>query len=295
MPDISLEDLSDPYAGPSAADWNPEGVVIHRGLIPDTLIESYEDEWRRNNGFRRFVYPPGHPAEGQTMIGDHPSSHQLATIEADNAGGYNETAYMRNEALFKICTYAPLAAALESAVGEPMGVHLNLSGWVSTKRDWHQDTYLNPEHVGDYYAAVWVALGDVHPDSGPFEYVPGSHLWHTLKQAKVLKYVDGSDPRWPQYTEEILTPLVEKEIAERGVDRVVHLPKKGDVLIWHGRLYHRGTVPNVEGAYRPALIAHYSGIHHRKDMPKAVKSENGGWYFPIRHQGDLAHAMMSKP
>jgi hypothetical protein len=31
---------------------------------------------------------------------------------------------------------------------------------------------------------------------------------------------------------------------------------------------------------RKSLIAHYSGINHRQDMPTA-KSHNGGWYFPI--------------
>ena len=280
---ITLEDLSDPAPEPGPHDWNDEGVFHLPGLIPDEMIDAYEAEWTADNGFHSIEYE---------VTDENPDP--AGVIHADRVGGYNETAYMRHPALMAICTYQPLADALEYLLGEPAGVHLNLTGWVSTKRDWHQDTYLNPAHVGDYYAAVWVALGDVHPDSGPFEYVPGSHRWHELKQEKVLRYVDGSDPEWPAHTERILTPLVEAEIEKRGARRITYLPKRGDVLIWHGRLYHRGTVPNLPGAYRPAMIAHYSGINHRKDMPTAVQSEHGGWYFPIQQQADLAHAAMMK-
>jgi hypothetical protein len=32
---------------------------------------------------------------------------------------------------------------------------------------------------------------------------------------------------------------------------------------------------------RRALIAHYSGIHHRHDMPSAQQNVDCGWYFPL--------------
>lgn len=257
---VTLAELSDEAPPPGPWDWNDEGVVILPGLIPDQLIDAYEEEWKRNNGY--------------VGVND-------LVLEASNAGGYDEVAYMRHPALMEICTYGPLADALEKTVGEPMGVHLNLSGWVSTQRDWHQDTYLNPLHVGDYYAAVWIALGDVHPDSGPFQYVPGSHRWHTLTRDKIGKVVNLGDPMWPKHSEDVLSPLVEAEIESRGAEVVTHLPRRGDVLLWHGRLYHRGSRPNVPGAYRPALIAHYSGVNHRQDMPRALQIRDGGWYFPL--------------
>lgn len=69
--------------------------------------------------------------------------------------------------------------------------------------------------------------------------------------------------------------------AVLDADVVTHLPNRGDVLVWHGRLLHRGSRAVVPGAYRPALIAHYSGIRHREDMPLALRHEAGGWFFPI--------------
>lgn len=248
--------------------WNDAGVVHLPGFFPGDWVDDYKDEWIRNNG-------PIH-------------QHQDGMLCAPNIGGYNETGYLRHRELMAICTDDELANQWQEYLGEPAGVHLNLTGWVSTQRNWHSDYYLNEECVGDYYGAIWVALDDVHPDSGPFEYFPGSHLWHgVVTKQKIGKAVDIRDPRWPAHSEEVLAPLIEAEAARRGVKKVVYLPQKGDVLMWHGRLYHRGSKPNIENHYRGALIAHYSGIDHRQDMPIAVKHpEYGGFYFPLGPLGE---------
>lgn len=281
----TLEALSDPAPPPGPHDWNDQGVVYLPGLLPDDLIAAYQDEWALANGYNGLKAPP----EGEGQWSSDPTSDpsSLWVLDAASPGGWNETCpYMRYPALRRLCTHPPLAAELERLTGHPMGVHLNLTGWVSTTRNWHQDGYLNPAGVGDMYAAVWMALDDVHPDSGVFQYVPGSHRWHTLTYEKIARVVDTSDPMWPTHTETVLTPLVEDEITWRGAEVVSYAPQKGDVLIWHSRLYHRGSVASVPNAYRPALIAHYSSIHHRPDFPPAVTESDGrvagqGWYFPI--------------
>lgn len=277
MDTLTLNDLSVPVAF-GANNWNEEGVVYLPGLIPEDLIAAYQREWWVHNGFDHLN--PGGDVHSDVLVADRP-------------GGWPDcTPYMRHVALRDIVTYGPLAKALEDTIGEPAGVHLNLTGWVTTERNWHQDTYLNEEEVGDYYAAVWIALGIVHADSGPFQYVPGSHLWHCLKRDLIAPHVDMRDPSWPKLTEDFLTPMVEDEIEARGAEVVTYLPTTGDVLLWHPRLYHRGSKAQVPGAYRPALIAHYSGIHHRPQMPRAVHrlvnshgGEAGGWMFPIEDSG----------
>lgn len=299
----TLLDLSEPVPDPSATDWNPDGVVHLEGFLPADLIASYEAEWADAHGFTSLqrAYDVADDGSGSghwdTTSAASADPTGLTVLDADHPGGWPDACpYMRNDALRALCTWPPLAAELQRLNGgEPMGVHLNLTGWVSTRRNWHQDGYLNPAYVGDSYAAVWMALGDVHSASGVFQFVPGSHRWHRLTQEKLEASgaVDMSDPGWPTHTEVILTELVEAEIAERRALVVDYVPRKGDVLIWHPRLYHRGTLAAVENAYRPALIAHYSGIHHRPDMPRPVsvnaagrpvgpvQPEPEGWYFPI--------------
>lgn len=246
---------------PSSADWNEEGVVLVKNFFPENFLQQYEQCWIEEN---------------QTKT-ERP------------AGWPDPIPYMRHQELLQLLCYGPLSEVLHNLIGEPAGLHLNLTGWVSTERDWHQDSYLNPKHVGDKYAAVWIALDDIHPDSGPFQYIPGSHRWRQVTYEKIIKALpeEQRDHRWPKYSEEILSPIFEQEIEARGSATVSHLPSRGDLLVWHGRLLHRGSKAVVSGMERRSLIAHYSGINSRPDMPKAVQysgggwNSGGGWYFPI--------------
>ena len=52
-----------------------------------------------------------------------------------------------------------------------MVLHLNLTGWISSERNWHQDDYLNSAEINGWYLAVWMALDDVSPNSGPFQFI----------------------------------------------------------------------------------------------------------------------------
>lgn len=245
--------------GDLQAQWARDGYVILPGFMPDRLVDAYARAWENDNG------PAG-------FYGDRP-------------GGYPyDTPYMHVDALRDLCCEPLLARILRDLIGEPMGVHLNLTGWRSTQRDWHQDGYLNPDHVADWYAAVWVALDDIHADSGPFEYVPGSHRrWPPIRQDRMLAALGttAANRHWPTESEEILTPLFEDELRRTRTIPHQFIARKGDVLIWHARLLHRGSPPLDPSAERRAVIAHYSGIHHRPDMPAPLQHGDGGWYFPI--------------
>lgn len=215
-----------------------------------------------------------------------------AVREKADGWEYMTTPYMVVPELKDLCCYGPLQEMLTRLIGEPMGLHLNLCGWVSTERDWHQDIYLNPPEVKGHYLAVWVALDDIHPDSGPFEYVPGSHRWGYLSREKTLQALldkgyctqgEIENGSWPRHSEKLLTPILEQELAERGAKVEKFIANKGDVLIWHGQLMHRGSTPNVRGMIRKAVISHYSGINHRPDMPRPVNYNYNSWFFPIHN------------
>lgn len=245
---------------PSQRQFVADGYTVAERLIPDDLIDAYCEEWLEVNG------PDG---SGDFRPGGWP----------------DPTPYMRHQALRNLCTYGPLSDLLAHLVGEPMGLHLNLTGWVTTERDWHQDSYLNEPYVGGHYAAVWIALADIHQDSGPFQLVRGSTSWPQVSQRKVRaalrdRGLDGDGPLWPRETERILTPLFTEEIVRRRPEVVTFLPGRGDVIVWNGRALHRGSKALVPGTERRALIAHYSGVEHRPDMPAPVP-HGGGYLFPL--------------
>jgi len=256
--EVTWEQLTSEARPASDLDWNEDGVVFLKSFIPEEIMRHYEECWLRENAGRQGGWPDPIP-------------------------------YMRHPEVANLFLYPPLTRELESLIGEPAGLHLNLTGWVSTERNWHQDTYLNPSHVGDYYAAVWIALDDISPLSGPFEFVPGSHRWRVLERDKVcnLLGVSSDDHRWPKLTEGPVHAALETVIAASGRDVERHLPCRGDVLIWHGRLAHRGSPPAISGMLRRAAIAHYSGVNHRSDMPQAIQTTEGSWYFPLETDLEL--------
>jgi len=256
---------------PLQHSWANDGYVIQQGIIGDALIREYAREWWASNG-----------SDGNASVDVlHPHTWR-------SPGGYPyATPYMDYPVLMDLVCDLRIAQVLEELVGEPMGVHLNLSGWVSTQRDWHRDQYLNEPGVGDFYAAVWIALDEVHPDAGPFEFIPGSHKAKPISQQKIRSALgeEGVGPDWPRASENILTPIFEGGIVQdaRENGRIKKfMGNGGDALFWHGRLLHRGTKPNDSSIPRFSLIAHYSGINHRPDMPKAKQHNDAGWYFPLQ-------------
>ena len=66
------------------------------------------------------------------------------------------------------------------------------------------------------------------------------------------------------------------------------IAKKGDVLFWHARLMHRGSLPKNPGIDRKTAIVHYSGVNHRPDFPEAKQYINQGWFFDPKRWQDSA-------
>jgi hypothetical protein len=234
-------------------EWRRDGVVTLRNYLPDEVLAPYIA--------RRAALPkPG--------------------------GWLTGSAYMHILELRDLALYPPLMALLAELLGAPMMLHLALTGWVTTKRDWHQDDYLNPPHVNSWYAAIWVALDDIDPDSGPFEYVPGSHMWPLMRGHLVRAHLAPDeaartgqltgDAAWPKVAERFTTPAIEAEIARRQAPVIPFIGRRGDVLVWHSRLMHRGAVARVKGMERKSVICHYTAAGHHDLVPGY--DQNGQMY-----------------
>lgn len=251
--EVEFEPSSDEY-------WNKYGFSIFHKFIPDHIIDAYVEERKKLLGDTEF-WGPGWP---------------------------NPTPYMECKTMLDLATYPHLMEKLYQRIhhNEP-GLHLCLTGFKSTERNFHSDSYLNPDDVGDNYIAVWVALDNIHPDSGPFLYVPGSHKWPVIKRSKVFEHMkergDKIDPHtWPSDSQGWVGEACANEILARGASQAIFTPGKGDVLIWNSRLIHKGSLPHDRNLERRALICHYSSIDHRPDMPKAIRNGRyNGYYFPI--------------
>jgi hypothetical protein len=230
--------------------WRRNGFLIKEGFIPDKLIKAYSKVRERVQNPKGWGCP---------------------------------VPYMHHPEIRDICLYAPLLDLMKSLIGEDMGLHLNLTGWVTTGRHWHQDDYLNPPYVNSWYCAAWIALDDIHPDCGPFELVVGSNWWPLTRSHKVKMWMDPRDrdrTDWPNVSEGMVSDILDAEVKKRGAEVKQFVAKKGDLLLWHGRLLHRGSIARQPGMIRKSLIAHYSGINHRPDLPD-LAYHNRRPYFHI--------------
>jgi hypothetical protein len=247
LPWLDRDDVDETKLTASQIAWRRDGVLILRNFLPEREVDAYVA--------------------------------RRAQLE-NPAGWMSPTPYQHVSEMRALALYPPLMAMQKHLLGDDMLLHLALTGWISTERDWHQDDYLNPAFVMTRYTAIWMALDDISPDSGPFEYVPGSHRWPLISGDKVKKLLNPDEQglnNWESRAERFMTPAIETEIAARGVKPVQFIGHKGDVLIWHARLMHRGTAPRRTSIERRSLIVHYSSANHRPDMPNRA-TENGQSY-----------------
>lgn len=237
--------------------WDQEGVLHLERIIPESLIDAYVQERR----------------------------HLLEGTQNWLPGWNGPCPYLHVYSMRNLALYRPLTEAMKPLIGgnEP-GLHLCLSGFRSTERALHMDSYLNPAGVEDHYIAAWIVLEDVHPDAGPFEYVPGSHRWPVIRREKVWDAMKVMNQRfdadsWPSDTQGWVGQACEQEIARRGESLKQFIGKRGDVLLWHSQLVHRGSIPRNDKLERRSLISHFSSIKHRPDMPAPTQAPNGSYYF----------------
>jgi ectoine hydroxylase-related dioxygenase (phytanoyl-CoA dioxygenase family) len=247
--------------------WPEEGVVIHRGILPDDLIDAYCKV--------REPFGPVAP--------------------------WSPTAYMTVPELRDLALCEPVVEAVEAVIGEPAAMHLNLHNWVSTERTWHQDDYLQPfpDGLNDRYCGAWFALDDVNTLAGPFQWISGSRSWPFLTREQVLAQLkpDERGPDWPRAAEPFVTehweimrasggrrskPGITSAIANEAKVETFYA-RRGDLLLWHSRVVHRGSKPAVPNMERRALIVHYSAIDARPDMGgwDNVECHMAGHYFKL--------------
>lgn len=234
---------------PDAQFWREHGYLELPRLLPDALVDKYREDYLAS-GRCPWGWPDTQP-------------------------------YLKVPSMLDLCCYPPLLRKIEELLPTPMGVNLALTGWTTSTRTWHQDDYLNPPWMNSWYIAVWMSLGDLDPDCGLFEYVPGSHRWPLMRGEKIRALLppEQLDHQWPQHAERLVTPIFDAKIAESGLPIRAFHARKGDVMLWHGRLAHRGSLARKPDLLRPGLIAHYSSIVRRKEIPVHRRHKDGEFYF----------------
>ncbi len=136
-----------------------------------------------------------------------------------------------------------------------------------TMQGMHRDTNFVGVHPAWQMVALWIALEDIEPATGELEYFVGSHRLpdHTFPSGRNYLLPEESLPAGYSESYEALA-------AEHGLERQRFLPKRGDVLIWHGGLVHGGRDSIRPGSTRRSFVVH---LCPRGGVP--YYATNGEW------------------
>lgn len=147
-------------------------------------------------------------------------------------------------------------------------------GHKSSEQLQHSDSIHMSTYPSGYLVANWIAFEDIHANSGPLVYHPGSHkLPYLMADELGIDFDIG----YRAY-HNVYEPAIQDLITSHGFETHYFLPSKGDVLLWHANLLHGGSKMNdPKMASRKALVCHFFAkgctcYHDLTGMPASVTS-----------------------
>jgi hypothetical protein len=256
-----------PPSGPTAwLDVDDAGAAVDRELAAGTVTEAEADVARRyaRDGFvvlERFFAPErldvvwaayeAALADGRVAVPPEPiSPDDVLPGRALNP----HLAIPEVRALLHDPALVDLVAMLFGARVRPFQTIIGHKG--SQQRD-HSDSIHMTTYPLGYLAAAWIAFEDIHADSGPLVYYPGSHKLPYLFSRDVGIGEDDFGVSGYRTYHERYEPAVADVLARHEMRPAYFEAAKGDVLVWHANLVHGGSARRDPRRSRKALVCHY--------------------------------------
>jgi len=130
---------------------------------------------------------------------------------------------------------------------------------VSSQQGAHSDQILMTTHPPGFMVAVWFALEDITPDSGPLVVYPGSHRLPYVSAQEVGIPRGAGEEECARVFDACYYERIRSEVQRRGLRPEPFVPRCGDILVWHSNLLHGAELVRRPDATRRSLIAHYFG------------------------------------
>lgn len=228
-------------------DFIDTGILRMEKAISEDAIERYKSSLEE-------AY--ANPKEYQWINGSIGGRNVVRPLEPDDFHRNAESLrlidfYEHNEAQRGLAFSDRVVDMLNIIFDGPVLAHQSLHFEYGSAQDLHIDTAFVRVSSPMSLVGVWYALEDVQPDSGELLYIPGSHRWPEHLFERRTKWMNPAS-NGPNS----MFDHIERCAAERCVEPVRFLPKKGDVLFWANDLVHGGA--KHDGRFsRKSLVVHY--------------------------------------
>jgi phytanoyl-CoA hydroxylase len=251
--------------------WRENGYVVLEKVLPPHWLDLFWNEVEDT-----IENHEKHTATGLVYQFNEQKPTQLKNIPKELLKGigsrindYHNTSIGAK----RIMTHRHIVTFLKAALAPELTAFQSLVFKYSSQQPTHQDFPWVTSNIPSHLAAAWIPCEDVHADSGPLFYYPGSHKipkFNFGRTGILKKDISLFNPI--QFSE-----YLDKTCKEHGIEKKVLLIKKGDILIWHGGLAHGGSIINNPAMTRKSFVCHYSTLEaqpkhryeHHKDSSEA--------------------------
>jgi len=273
QPDLAARIYSDPIQR-----FLEDGVVILPGVIPLDVLEQFDRDL-------------------ETLADLETAPEILGSIQIDGPKKYYEARFLRNlgardfrqeppglklvdlqrffDSAKRLAFTEAVTSFMEELFGSPAALIQSLTFWKGSEQPIHQDfSYVHHHRLLGQLAAAWIPLEDIQAEAGPLVYYKGSHLpdqlgFYNWDQGSILASRDADSSVFDEYTKHL-----EEIVRSRGLKPSIFLPKRGDLLIWHGALIHGGTPMLRPELTRRSFICHYTSMASHK-CSQQFRVDNG--------------------
>lgn len=219
--------------------WNRDGYLILKGCVDEAMID------RAWSAYEAAI------ERGEIVLPSDPISPE------DPLPGRFIDTHRRIPEICDILRHKTILRWVKVLMDREPAPYQTLSAHKGTQQGAHSDSIHMTTYPIGYLTAAWVALEDIHPDSGPLFYYPGSHRlpYYFSKDVGIEKgdlLETGHKVYWERYE-----PFIAKLIEDHDLQPSTFTPNKGDVLIWHANLLHGGSKRKDVARSRRSLVCHY--------------------------------------
>jgi phytanoyl-CoA hydroxylase len=259
-------------------DWEAHGFIVLKSFLSAELIEPmnrlvdrlWNDRRRKENPLVIDIFD-GMPQSRRIFFKDAPDEAKRCPYKLNDL--YLEYPQVR-ELVLDVKLMRVLHDVLE---GVPM-VCNTINFEFGPQQGDHFDTFYMPPRKVNRMVAAWIALEDVGQDAGPLRYYPGSHtIPPFLFSHGKTDAIPSEMPNFRKY--------ISRELEQRGIEPVMFVAQKGDVLVWHAQLLHGGYPIQDRNRTRKTLVAHYfraQDYYHRFWRLSRVRKD--AYYYRRPHQ-----------
>ncbi len=145
---------------------------------------------------------------------------------------------------------------VERVLGAPAVATQSLYFEYGSQQALHRDPVFVQTQPPSHLVAVWIALEDIDPRSGPLVYVPGSHRLPYYQLAAGEHRFDHK--RHGEAEIRAMEEFDRAEMRRANLAVVPFTPRRGEALLWHHSLLHGGSTPEVPALTRKSLVVHFS-------------------------------------